>query len=85
MRGPQFSSMKITQDVREYAAQKEIEEQAALQIGRKKQMNLSLRVERFINKRRRRGVSVAPGVSPGSRPQMISGPLSISIRMATGL
>jgi len=33
MCGPHFCSMKITQDVREYAAQKGIEEQAALAIG----------------------------------------------------
>jgi phosphomethylpyrimidine synthase len=33
MCGPHFCSMKITQDVREYAAQKEIDEQAALEIG----------------------------------------------------
>ncbi len=35
MCGPHFCSMKITQDVREYAAQKEIDEQAALQVGMK--------------------------------------------------
>jgi phosphomethylpyrimidine synthase len=35
MCGPHFCSMKITQDVREYAAQKEIDEQAALGIGMK--------------------------------------------------
>ena len=35
MCGPHFCSMKITQDVREYAAQKEIDEQAALGIGLK--------------------------------------------------
>src|SRR5438477_2237401 len=33
MCGPHFCSMKITQDVREYAAQKEIDEQAALGMG----------------------------------------------------
>ena len=33
--GPHFCSMKITQDVREYAAQKEIDEQAALGVGMK--------------------------------------------------
>jgi hypothetical protein len=33
--GPQFCSMKITQDVREYAAQKEIDEAAALGVGMK--------------------------------------------------
>ena len=33
MCGPHFCPMKITQDVREYAAQKEIDEQAALGIG----------------------------------------------------
>jgi phosphomethylpyrimidine synthase len=33
MCGPHFCSMKITQDVRDYAAQKGIEEQAALAIG----------------------------------------------------
>lgn len=33
MGGPHFCSMKITQDVREYAAQKEIDEQAALKVG----------------------------------------------------
>jgi len=35
MCGPHFCSMKITQDVREYAAQKEIDEQAALGMGMK--------------------------------------------------
>jgi phosphomethylpyrimidine synthase len=35
MCGPHFCSMKITQDVREYAAQKEIDEQAALGVGLK--------------------------------------------------
>jgi phosphomethylpyrimidine synthase len=33
MCGPHFCSMKITQDVREYAAQKEVEEAAALTLG----------------------------------------------------
>ena len=35
MYGPHFCSMKITQDVREYAAQREIDEQAALNVGMK--------------------------------------------------
>jgi phosphomethylpyrimidine synthase len=35
MCGPHFCSMKITQDVREYAAQKEIDEAAALGVGLK--------------------------------------------------
>ena len=35
MCGPHFCSMKITQDVREYAAQKEIDEEAALSVGMK--------------------------------------------------
>ncbi|MGI8733395.1 MAG: phosphomethylpyrimidine synthase ThiC [Pyrinomonadaceae bacterium] len=35
MCGPHFCSMKITQEVREYAAQKEIDEQAALDVGLK--------------------------------------------------
>ena len=35
MCGPHFCSMKITQDVREYAAQKQIDEQAALVVGMK--------------------------------------------------
>ncbi|HSS19790.1 MAG TPA: phosphomethylpyrimidine synthase ThiC [Pyrinomonadaceae bacterium] len=35
MCGPHFCSMKITQDVREYAAQKELDEQAALGVGMK--------------------------------------------------
>src|SRR6266850_2023878 len=35
MCGPHFCSMKITQDVREYAAQKQIDEQAALEAGLK--------------------------------------------------
>ncbi len=35
MCGPHFCSMKITQDVREYAAQKQIDEQAALREGMK--------------------------------------------------
>jgi phosphomethylpyrimidine synthase len=41
--------MKITQDVREYAAQKEIDEQAALGVGMKeKPKSLWRRGERFI-------------------------------------
>ena len=39
MCGPHFCSMKITQDVREYAAQKEIDEQAALEVGLKEKAN----------------------------------------------
>jgi phosphomethylpyrimidine synthase len=35
MCGPHFCSMKITEDVREYAKQKEIDERAALEIGMK--------------------------------------------------
>ncbi len=35
MCGPHFCSMKITQDVRDYAAQKEMDEQAALEAGMK--------------------------------------------------
>ncbi len=35
MCGPHFCSMKITQDVRDYAAQKQLDEQQALQIGMK--------------------------------------------------
>lgn len=35
MCGPHFCSMKITQDVREYAAQRQIDEQAALGVGMK--------------------------------------------------
>ena len=35
MCGPHFCSMKITQDVREYAAKKEIDEQSALEAGMK--------------------------------------------------
>ncbi|HKZ77254.1 MAG TPA: phosphomethylpyrimidine synthase ThiC [Pyrinomonadaceae bacterium] len=35
MCGPHFCSMKITQDVREYAAQKQIAEEAALSVGMK--------------------------------------------------
>ena len=35
MCGPHFCSMKITQDVREYAAQKQVDEQAALGVGMK--------------------------------------------------
>ncbi|HBB88641.1 MAG TPA: hypothetical protein DC047_13605 [Blastocatellia bacterium] len=35
MCGPHSCSIKITQDVREYAAQKEIDEQAALGVGMK--------------------------------------------------
>ncbi len=35
MCGPHFCSMKITQDVREYAAQKQIDEKAALGVGMK--------------------------------------------------
>ncbi|MFN2578970.1 MAG: phosphomethylpyrimidine synthase ThiC [Pyrinomonadaceae bacterium] len=46
MCGPHFCSMKITQDVREYAAQKEIDEQAALRVGMKE------KAEEFIKKGR---------------------------------
>ena len=35
MCGPHFCSMKITQDVREYAAQKELDEKSALDLGMK--------------------------------------------------
>ena len=35
MCGPHFCSMKITQDVREYAAQKQLDEAAALTEGMK--------------------------------------------------
>ncbi len=35
MCGPHFCSMKITQDVREYAAKKELDEQTALEVGMK--------------------------------------------------
>ena len=35
MCGPHFCSMKITQDVRDYAAQKQLEEQQAIQVGMK--------------------------------------------------
>jgi phosphomethylpyrimidine synthase len=35
MCGPHFCSMKITQDVRDYAAQKHVDEQQAIQIGMK--------------------------------------------------
>jgi phosphomethylpyrimidine synthase len=35
MRGPHFCSIKITQEVREYAAQKEIDERSALSVGMK--------------------------------------------------
>ena len=35
MCGPHFCSMKITQDVREYAAQKQLDEQQRLELGMK--------------------------------------------------
>ena len=35
MCGPHFCSMKITQDVREYAAQKQVDTEAALSLGMK--------------------------------------------------
>ena len=35
MCGPHFCSMKITQDVRDYAAQKQLDEQRALEVGMK--------------------------------------------------
>ncbi len=44
MCGPHFCSMKITQDVREYAAQKEIDEAAALGVGMKE------KAEEFVHK-----------------------------------
>ena len=44
MCGPHFYSMKITQDVREYAAQKEIDEQSALGVAMKE------KAEGFIEK-----------------------------------
>ena len=45
--GPHFCSMKITQDVREYAAQKEIDEQTALNVGMKEKASLWRQVARF--------------------------------------
>jgi len=42
--GPHFCSMKITQDVREYAAQKESDEQTALGVGMKE------KAEEFVKK-----------------------------------
>ncbi|HXM49835.1 MAG TPA: hypothetical protein VN956_18480 [Pyrinomonadaceae bacterium] len=44
MRGPYFRRVKIIQDVREYAAQKEIDEQAALGVGMKE------KAEEFVKK-----------------------------------
>ena len=44
MCGPHFCSMKITQDVREYAAQKEIDEAAALDVGMKE------KAEEFVSR-----------------------------------
>ena len=44
MCGPKFCSMKITQEVREYAAQKEINDQKALMDGMKEKS------EEFKNK-----------------------------------
>jgi phosphomethylpyrimidine synthase len=35
MCGPHFCSMKITQDVRDYATQLQVDEQTAIQIGMK--------------------------------------------------
>jgi len=47
--------VKITQDVRECAAQKKIDEQAALGVGMKdKAEEFVRRVRKFINKRHRR-------------------------------
>src|SRR5436309_3974053 len=43
MCGPHFCSMKITQDVRDYAAQKQLDEQQALKIGMKE------KAEEFLN------------------------------------
>ena len=42
MCGPHYCSMKITQDVREYAAKKEIDEQAALGVGMKEKAEESV-------------------------------------------
>ena len=44
MCGPHFCSMKITQDVRDYAAQKEIDGQAPLGVGVKE------KAEEFVHK-----------------------------------
>lgn len=46
MCGPHFCSMKITQDVRDYAAQKQIDEESALQTGMKEKADEFLRVLR---------------------------------------
>lgn len=48
--------MKITQDVREYAALKEIDEDAALGVGMKEKAEEFVAAgDEFINLRRRRG------------------------------
>lgn len=51
---PHFCLVEITQDVREYAAQKEIDEQAALGVGmREKAEEFVARGERFTPKHNR--------------------------------
>jgi len=59
MCGPHFCSMKITQDVREYAAQKELDEQAALGVGMKE------KAEEFVAS----GGEIYREASHGSRPE----------------
>jgi phosphomethylpyrimidine synthase len=53
MCGPHFCSMKITQDVREYAAQKQIDEQAALEAGMKEKAEEFLATGTEIYQRQR--------------------------------
>jgi phosphomethylpyrimidine synthase len=58
MCGPHFCSMKITQDVRDYAAQKGLEEEAALQAGMKE------KAEEFKKSGAQIYVEAAPAESP---------------------
>jgi phosphomethylpyrimidine synthase len=66
MCGPHFCSMKITQDVREYAAQKGLEEQAALELG------LQEKAEEFKNSGAKiyHEVGEAPADSAGAAARM---------------
>ena len=63
--------MKITQDVREYAAQKEIDEQAALEVGmRRRRKNLLNRERRFTPKRS--GANLARMKATNREPEIVT-------------
>ena len=68
MCGPHFCSMKITQDVRDYAAQLQVDEHTAIQIGMKeKSEEFRKPAQRFIDKDAQNGSPARPQARPNRR------------------